>query len=108
MLFPQKCSVTGWDHGDLMDMGVTIPAGRDWHLYLRTSVIEEAAGKLGMVTATKFADIRKENAELGKSVEELTAKVAVFQTMIDAISNGVESQSEPAAKKPTARKKVAA
>ena len=86
MLYPQGCAVTGWEDGPYVDMGVTIPAGRDYRLYLRTSVIEEAGEKVGMVPAAELEKAITERDGLVAEVAGLEGKVAVLNKMIESVS----------------------
>lgn len=99
MLYPQGCAVTGWEDGPYVDLGVTIPAGRDYRLYLRTAVVEEAGEKVGMIPAAELEKVTSERDDLIGKVAALEGKVAVLTTMIESVSE------KP---KPKPRKKAAA
>lgn len=105
MLYPQTCAVTGWEDGPFVDMGVTIPAGRDFRLYLRTSVVEEAGEKTGMVPGEKFEKVAAERDDLVGQVAALEGKIAVLTTMIEAVSEKPKPVEKP---KPAPRKKASA
>ena len=105
MLYPQACAVTGWEDGPFVDTGVTIPAGRDYRLYLRTSVVIEAGEKAGMVPADELEKTAAERDELVGQVAALEGKVAVLTAMIEAVSEKPQPVERP---KPAPRKKASA
>lgn len=78
-LYPYKCSVTGRDDGMMMDMGVTIPAGRDWRLYLRQPVLEDAAKRLKMVPQAEADEIKVERDRLKTENRELEKALGAFE-----------------------------
>jgi len=65
--YPHACVVTGRDDGPVVDFAIEI-GGVDPHLYLRLSVIEEAAALIGMVPK---AEVDRLSLALDDIVEEL-------------------------------------
>lgn len=82
---PRKCAVTGRAQGPFIDFQVQLDPGSPNipnNLYLRAAVVEEAAKKLGMVSAADLETALDQLSKVSADLEELRADhAAVAQFM---------------------------
>lgn len=82
---PQRCLATGYSHGPQVDFEVNVPFVEP-HLYLHTSVVEEAAGLLGCVKRDVYQQVIQERDALQAQVKDLERERAQLQRQVDAIT----------------------
>lgn len=82
--FPYACAVTSRADGEVLDLSVELPAGRDQRLYLRRPVVEEAGRMFGMVPQHEVDELRARLDAYGEEVAALREQVGQYTTAREA------------------------
>lgn len=83
--YPHACVVTQRDDGPVVDFGIEI-TGVDPHLYLRLSVIEEAAKLIGMVPKAEVERLSEELVRLSEGLEEAKRRIAAYEQVEEGLA----------------------
>lgn len=82
---PKKCLVTGRADGLIVDFGtdVQFPMPQP-HVYLKASVVEEAAEVLGMVPEDRFNQLQTQISEMEDELDTLREVAAAIEAKDEA------------------------